>query len=215
MIEERLTVLRMLEKGVINAQEAERLLLALASSPKESSVGEALDKAGDAIVNFARNVSDKAEIFAEKAEPKFKKAVKNISEKASNLKDDIKDYAEKKKKEREEEKKRQQEFFNQHCCNCSCDDDSDVIEFECEYDEESLKSWEEYEKAKALNNSCDCERFSEGEVNRPVFPSSDEKEGTTNFQDVEREGEETGEDRTTIFQNEEGEKEGEDKTTIF
>ena len=83
MKKERMSILNMLEKGIITAQEAERLLLALngtAKTPEREGVNDvvnqALNKAGSAINTFAKAVGQQAE----KLEPK----VKNVAEKQSH-----------------------------------------------------------------------------------------------------------------------------------
>lgn len=115
MKKERMSVLNMLEKGIITAQEAEKLLLALNGTPKTAQregvndvVNQALNKAGSAINTFAKAVGKQAE----KLEPKVKDVAGKVSEKASIIKDDAKTYAEKLKEKREKakEEKEQEEF---------------------------------------------------------------------------------------------------------
>ncbi|OUQ58414.1 hypothetical protein B5E58_07270 [Tyzzerella sp. An114] len=101
MNEERMAVLRMLEKGVINADEAERLIVALSQPSRNSDalshLGDVINKAGDVLSSVAKNVGDKAK----EAEPVIKKTVNDIADKAIDLKHDLKTYAEKRKKAKE------------------------------------------------------------------------------------------------------------------
>ena len=89
MKKERMSILNMLEKGIITAAEAEKLLLALNGIPKidKKSAGDVVnqmfDKAGSAINTFANAVGKQAE----KLEPKVKNAAEKVSEKASVIVD--------------------------------------------------------------------------------------------------------------------------------
>lgn len=106
MKEERMVVLGLLEKGIISAEEAERLLMALqstSSSTREgvgAAVGSALNKAGSALNGMAKTLSEQAG----KLEPKVKEVADKVSEKASVIVDDAKTYAEKLKQKREKNK---------------------------------------------------------------------------------------------------------------
>ncbi|MBO5561820.1 MAG: hypothetical protein J6A07_09230 [Firmicutes bacterium] len=86
MKEERMLILTMLNEGKITADEAVNLLNALTKSSE--------DKKSD-FDNFARGVKFRATSFAERAEPKVKKAAKGIKQKSvevfSNLKERIMD----------------------------------------------------------------------------------------------------------------------------
>ncbi len=87
MKEERMAILNMLEKGIINAEEAERLLIILQSSngfDKEGiskTVESALGKAGEAFSTVAKAVGEKAE----KIQPTVKDMADKVSEKAEDL----------------------------------------------------------------------------------------------------------------------------------
>ncbi len=107
MKEERLSILHMLEKGIITAEEAERLLLALNGTQKAQQregvndvVNNALNKAGGALNTFAKTVGKQAE----KWEPKVKDMAEKVTEKASALADDAKTYAEKLREKKAQKK---------------------------------------------------------------------------------------------------------------
>ncbi len=124
MNEERMAILGMLEKGIINVDEAERLLIILQSSAgfdKEGiskTVGDALGKAGEAFNSVAKTVGEKAEKIqpimkdmankasekAEDFEPAVRSAAFRMAEMMDSLKMDVKNYREKmkEKKERDE-----------------------------------------------------------------------------------------------------------------
>lgn len=84
MKEERMLILTMVNEGKITAEEGVNLLNALA----KSNAGKGCD-----FDNFARGVKFRATSFAERAEPKVKKAAKGFKEKSaevfSNLKERI------------------------------------------------------------------------------------------------------------------------------
>lgn len=112
MKKERMSILNMLEKGIITAQEAERLLLALngtAKTPEREGindfVNQALNKAGNAINAFAKVVGQQAE----KLEPKVKNVAEKVTEKACVIADDAKTYADKLREKRAKEKEEEQQ----------------------------------------------------------------------------------------------------------
>ncbi|WP_331655074.1 non-hydrolyzing UDP-N-acetylglucosamine 2-epimerase [Anaerotignum sp.] len=87
MKEERMAILGMLEKGIINADEAERLLIILQSSngfDKDGigkSVEDVFGKAGEALNSVAKAVGEKAE----KIQPAMKDMANKVSEKAEDI----------------------------------------------------------------------------------------------------------------------------------
>jgi len=96
MKEERMAILRMLENGVISAEEAERLLNIL-NENKDKEGSCAFAKAGSAIESIVENVGKKAgevaKVVGEKAEqakPEIKKAAKTVAEKVSEAAETIK-----------------------------------------------------------------------------------------------------------------------------
>lgn len=112
MKKERMSILNMLEKGIITAQEAERLLLALngtAKTPEREGindfVNQALNKAGNAINTFAKAVGQQAE----KLEPKVKNVAEKVTEKACVIADDAKTYADKLREKRAKAKEEEQQ----------------------------------------------------------------------------------------------------------
>lgn len=81
--EERMAILGMLEKGIINIDEAERLINALYGLGQEKdgigkTVGSALEKAGAALGSVAKSVG-------EKAHPVVKSAADKVSDKADEI----------------------------------------------------------------------------------------------------------------------------------
>lgn len=112
MKEERMEVLKLLGQGIIDAEQAERLLLALQGVEKNgfsSAMGETLNKTTSALQNIAEKVSEKAAVIldeakncAEKLEPQIKKAAEKMSEKTEEFKEDAKTYAENLKRKREQ-----------------------------------------------------------------------------------------------------------------
>ncbi|MEY8321537.1 UDP-N-acetylglucosamine 2-epimerase (non-hydrolyzing) [Lachnospiraceae bacterium 46-61] len=122
MKKERMSILNMLEKGIITAQEAERLLLALngtAKTPEREGVNDvvnqALNKAGSAINTFAKAVGKQAE----KLEPKVKNVAEKMTEKACVIADDAKTYADKLREKRAKAKEEEQQDM----------DDTDDMEY--------------------------------------------------------------------------------------
>ncbi len=115
MKEERMAILSMLEKGLINVDEAERLLTVLqngAGLEKDGlgkAVGSALEKAGAVLGSVARTVGEKAEQLqprvrevatkvadkADEMQPKVRSAAFRMTEKAQELKEDARTYKEK------------------------------------------------------------------------------------------------------------------------
>ncbi len=119
MNEERMAVLRMLEKGIINADEAERLIVALSQPSRNDDainhLGIMIDKAGEALTSLAKNINERAK----EAEPVIKRKVNDITDKAMDIKDEIAAYKERKRKafeefqaREEEQKKALEEEFN-------------------------------------------------------------------------------------------------------
>lgn len=109
MKEERLAVLRLLENGVINADEAERLLNTLRPAvippSRMDAFNEKMAAAGENIANFAKKagktVGKTTENAAKKAEPVLKKAAEKLGEKTEDVCTSAKNYIDKKKAERE------------------------------------------------------------------------------------------------------------------
>lgn len=112
MKEERMAVLNMLEKGVITAEEAEKLIRALQDTDSwdfskeeiSSNLTGALNKAGDVIGSFAKTVGEKAEEAAKEVEPIIKKMAHTMADKAASAAEEVKNFAEKKKQQMENEK---------------------------------------------------------------------------------------------------------------
>ncbi|WP_330698083.1 non-hydrolyzing UDP-N-acetylglucosamine 2-epimerase [Anaerotignum sp.] len=120
MKDERMAILNMLEKGIINAEEAERLLATLQSGmglDKEKiskTMGDALGKAGEAFNSVAKAVGEQAEKIqpvvkdvankvsekAEDFEPAVRSAAFRMAEMMDGLKADVKNYRERMKEKK-------------------------------------------------------------------------------------------------------------------
>lgn len=85
MKEERIKILDMIEKGIINPQEAERLLLALNESVNRINFDNVCAKAGNIMEQIA-NGSKKA---VDKAKPHIEKAAEKVAQKATEIKESI------------------------------------------------------------------------------------------------------------------------------
>ena len=91
MKEERLAVLSMVEKGIINVDEAERLLRALSETAQsEENKDSVISKAGENFGSFIKNAAEKTEKFIVDTNPVVKNVamnarpkIKELSEKAS------------------------------------------------------------------------------------------------------------------------------------
>lgn len=108
MKKERMAVLSMLEKGIISAEEAERLLMVLqkndgkdkvSSEELRTGINSAFNKAGDALSSFAKTVGEKAEVVSKEMEPRIKDVAKKVADKTSEVAENIKSYADKKSEE--------------------------------------------------------------------------------------------------------------------
>lgn len=99
MKEEIMKVLSLLENGVINADEADKLIRTLNGEAKAekderiekaaSNLSEKFAKLGDGIEKFAKTVGEKAEKAVEEAKP----IVKKVGERAGEVAEDIADKA--------------------------------------------------------------------------------------------------------------------------
>lgn len=122
MREERMAVLRMLEKGIITAEEAERLILALQNKEVKErinteeisdGISDALNKVGDVLGSFVKTVSEKAEGVAKEMEPVVKKMAETVADKASSAAEELKNYASSKKKEKESDFSQEEESLKE------------------------------------------------------------------------------------------------------
>lgn len=151
---ERMSVLNMLEKGIITAEEAERLLLALNGTPKAAEregvsdiVNQAINKAGGVINTFAKALGKQAE----KLEPKVKDVAEKVSEKASVIKDDAKTYAEKLREKKAKAKEEKQQYVDD-INDINDIDDMDDIDFEEEIEVVKLEQKEEQKEEEQKEN---------------------------------------------------------------
>ena len=130
MKEERMKILNMLEKGIINAEEAQSLILALGVSDKKSrkskeeigaDLNEALNKAGESVGMIAKFVGDKTEQVVEEARPILKKVVDTVADKANCAADDIKNFADKKRNKTDNSCSTDDfEYVQEEECGCGC-----------------------------------------------------------------------------------------------
>ena len=100
MKEERMAILRLLEKGILSVDEAERLLNALQNTNKKDlseSINGILSKTGDTLEVLAQKIGRKAGAAAkavgdkaEEVKPEIKKAAKVVKEKVSETAENIK-----------------------------------------------------------------------------------------------------------------------------
>ena len=120
MKDERMAILSMLEKGVINADEAERLLNTLQNSSfSASDLGDAVQSAMNKAGVVLDKVAKKANEAAEKMQPKVMEAASVVREKGSALKEEAIAY-----KERLKEKHAQAEddFYEDISEVCAAED---------------------------------------------------------------------------------------------
>ncbi len=111
MKEERMAILRMLENGIISADEAERLLNILNENREKDVSGNiegAFAKAGSTLESIVGNVGKKAGQVAktigekaEQAKPEIKKAAKTVAEKVTEAAETIKEDINKRKAAKE------------------------------------------------------------------------------------------------------------------
>ena len=149
MKKERMSILNMLEKGIITAQEAERLLLALNGTAKiperegvNDVVNQALNKAGSAINTFAKAVGQQAE----KLEPKVKNVAEKVTEKACVIADDAKTYADKLREKRAKANEEKQQDMD----NVDDTDDMECTEY-TNYEEQPQTEEAVYEEQQQEN----------------------------------------------------------------
>ena len=92
---EKLAVLRLLEKGIITADEAERLLKLINDSDKEDRINKAdlradiearLAVASEALNRLAKKAGDKADIAAKELQPIIKKVAGAVGDKTEEFK---------------------------------------------------------------------------------------------------------------------------------
>ncbi|MEA4815582.1 MAG: hypothetical protein VB120_01840 [Lachnospiraceae bacterium] len=130
MKQERMAVLSLLEKGIINVEEAEKLIKTLgesnASSVKMEEIGETIKntakKFGYTALDFSEKAVKGAKVAGEyagkkikEAEPYVKQAVKTVSEKAEDIKEEVK---ERMKKEDSDEDIDVEKEYKEFCDTC-------------------------------------------------------------------------------------------------
>ena len=104
-----MAVLKMLEQGTINAEEAERLLKVLQGNGKKKSeksaddfdLNDTIDRMGKKVGHFARKVGATLEDVSTDMEPKIRKAAKTVTDKTQDFAQDIKTAYEERKAERD------------------------------------------------------------------------------------------------------------------
>lgn len=116
MKSEVLAVLRLLERGIITADEAERLLEKLGNLDKNERAGREETKAdieaklrtaGEALGNIAKKAGETAETAAKEIEPILKKVADAVYEKTG----DIKTFVDKKIREKDDSGKAKRDDF--------------------------------------------------------------------------------------------------------
>lgn len=91
MKEEVMKVLSLLETGVINSQEAERLIRVISGKPAKTApktpdnITDAFTKVGDGLGTFAKAVGERAEKMANDAKPIIEKVSKRTGEAVEEL----------------------------------------------------------------------------------------------------------------------------------
>ena len=109
MREEIMKVLSLLENGVINAEEADKLIKTINGEVKEKSetkekvvnnLQDAFSKVGEGLGGIAKVVGEKAEKVVEEAKP----VIKKMGEKAGDAAEELAEKAKNIKKAREEKK---------------------------------------------------------------------------------------------------------------
>ena len=91
MKEERLAILSMVEKGIINVDEAERLLKAIGGfAQAETTIGGVFSKAGE----LAKTAAAKTEKIIDNAKPAVKKAADDAAPAVKKAADKLKEKAE-------------------------------------------------------------------------------------------------------------------------
>jgi len=139
MKQERMAVLSLLEKGIINVEEAERLIKTLGesstSSIKMEEIGETLKstakKVGYTALDFSEKAVKGAKVAGEyagkkikEAEPYVKKAVKTVSEKAEDIKEEVKEKMKKEDSDGDIDLEKEYKEFCDECENEAVDKDS-------------------------------------------------------------------------------------------
>lgn len=125
MKEEVMKVLSLLETGVINSQEAERLIRVINGKPKKVShktgenISDTFNKVGDSLGSFAKAVGEKAEKVANDAKPIIEKVGKKAGEAAENLAEKAKNIDLKKKNGKWD--------YEGECTEKEVDDENDFV----------------------------------------------------------------------------------------
>lgn len=127
MKEEIMKVLSLLESGVINAEEADKLIKTINNEPKTvekaaTNLKGAFSKMGEGFGEFAKVVGEKAEKFAEEAKP----VIKKMGEKAGDAAEEIAEKAKNMKKARDEKKTEAEEAFWTNT-EAESDDEDDFV----------------------------------------------------------------------------------------
>jgi len=112
MKEERMKILDMVEKGIINADEARLLLGSLSTKSDDDKLKEFANNVAD----FAKDVGEKTKEACAAASPKIKKATKVVVTKTACLVENIS------KSLNEAVKKMECEAHPDEECDCDCDE---------------------------------------------------------------------------------------------
>ena len=137
-----MAVLSLLEKGIINVEEADRLIRTLGESNipsvKMDEIGESIKNTAKKVGYTAMDLSEKAVKGAKvageyagkkikEAEPYVKKAVKTVSEKAEDIKEEVK---ERMKKDDSDEDIDVEKEYKEFCDTCEGAAESETPEEE-------------------------------------------------------------------------------------
>ena len=112
MKEERMKVLDMVEKGVINAEEARNLLSALSTKSDDDKLAEF----ANSVAEFSKSVGEKTKEVCAKASPKLKAATKTVVTKTAEMVDSM-------SKSLNEAVKKMEADDCEENCDCGCQDD--------------------------------------------------------------------------------------------
>lgn len=123
MKEEIMKVLSLLESGVINSEEADKLIKTINNETKATTnLKCAFSKMGEGLGEFAKVVGEKAEKFAEEAKP----VIKKMGEKAGDAAEELAEKAKNMKKARDEKKAEAQEVYWANT-EAESDDEDDFV----------------------------------------------------------------------------------------
>jgi len=110
MQNERMQVLKMIEDGKINVDDAAKLLEALKVSTQGPDINEKFKEFACDMKDFCKDVTCKINEMTKKAEPKVKEFAKTVVAKTADIADNISQSLNEKVKNMDD------------CCECNCDE---------------------------------------------------------------------------------------------